>query len=314
MFDATHVNGLGSDKYHLTNSTAHTLGEELKPLSVSDWIQWCLSAHYGVQLVLVLVSVLIQRQTKQARWLMFDVAGSLCFLASCVLKYHTGDLTEFYLEVVRQISTQFWTREEAEFVLEHREGWVYFLQGVSAALLVVRFIHSLSVFRAFGTFVLTYFNMFSGLRPGLVVALLLWFAFTLIRVGLTMLCQAHPDYLLMSGSFEDDVPALSCSHSFPDAMAFLFNTKADWHYDGQMTALFWLYFVIFCCFNVVLMNLFIALMTSKYTECMKKADRTWTIQRYHPGPMPALNLLTQAHSLHVDHPLSSVPPAQCIPF
>ena len=119
-------------------------------------------------------------------------------MASCVLKYHAGDLTEFYLEVVRQISTQFWTREEAEFVLEHREGWVYFLQGVSAALLVVRFIHSLSVFRAFGTFVLTYFNMFSGLRPGLVVALLLWFAFTLIRVGLTMLCQAHPDYLLMS--------------------------------------------------------------------------------------------------------------------
>ena len=44
-------------------------------------------------------------------------------MASCVLKYHAGDLTEFYLEVVRQISTQFWTREEAEFVLEHREGW-----------------------------------------------------------------------------------------------------------------------------------------------------------------------------------------------
>ena len=74
--------------------------------------------------------------------------------------------------------------------------------------------------------------MFSGLKHGLVVAILLWLAFTLIRVGLTMLCQAHPDYLLMSGSFEDGLPPLSCSHSFQDAMAFLFNTMVGFPADS----------------------------------------------------------------------------------
>lgn len=248
------------------------LGEELKIFSLSDWIQWWLSVHYGLQLLLVLVSGSIQRQTEHGRaqiWV--EVAGSLCFLAACLLKYYTGDLTEFYSTVLYRISTQYWMQDDVKFVLEHREGWVFFLQGLSAALLVLQCIHSMSVLRGFGPFVLAYYNMFSGLQHGFVVAILLWIAFTLVRVGMTLLCQSHPDYLL-----KDD---LSCSHSFENAMAFLFNTKADWAYDGQMTELWLLYFLIFICFNVVLMNLFIALMTSKYLECMQKADRTWTIRR-----------------------------------
>ena len=74
------------------------------------------------------------------------------------------------------------------------------LQGVSASLVVVRFIRVLSVFKKFGKFVLTYFSMFTAIKHGFVVALLLWVAFTLARVGLTMLCQTYPDYLLMSGA------------------------------------------------------------------------------------------------------------------
>ena len=47
-----------------------------------------------------------------------------------------------------------------------------------------------------------------------------------------------------------------------------------------------LYIVVFCFVNVVLMNLFIALMSSKYFECMRKADRTRAIQRFEVNPKP----------------------------
>ena len=47
-----------------------------------------------------------------------------------------------------------------------------------------------------------------------------------------------------------------------------------------MTEVWWLYVLIFFCVNLVLMNLFIALMSSKFTECMRMADRTFTIERY----------------------------------
>jgi len=167
MFAATHVDGTRSDKYHLSNSTVLPGGElnsplirdELSVLSTSDLCQWCLSGHYALQLFLVLVSVLIQPQAKRWLKLFLDVAGSLCFLSAALLKYHTSRLDEFYQAVAGQVASRFWSQEEEpQFALEHREGWVFFLQGLSAFLLVLCFIHELSALEGFGTFVLTYFN------------------------------------------------------------------------------------------------------------------------------------------------------------
>ena len=47
-----------------------------------------------------------------------------------------------------------------------------------------------------------------------------------------------------------------------------------------MTELWFLYFSVFLVVQVVLFNLFIALMSSKFTECMDKADHTFVIHRF----------------------------------
>ena len=62
--------------------------------------------------------------------------------------------------------------------------------------------------------------------------------------------------------------------------SLLVNIKADWSYDGQVTEVWVLYMIIFCLFNVVLINLFIALMSSKFAEVSKNADHAWTIDHY----------------------------------
>jgi len=92
-------------------------------------------------------------------------------------------------------------------------------------------------------------------------------------------------------------------------LLLLLPRQADWNYDGQMTELFVLYLAVFCSVNVVLMNLFIARMTSKYSECMRKADRTRAIQRFevrgHRRRAPQRTPLSNHPSPLSNHPDSS---------
>ena len=72
-----------------------------------------------------------------------------------------------------------------------------------------------------------------------------------------------------------------CSDTFFNSFAFLFNVEAGFGgYDGQMTELWFLYFIIFLTFNLVLMNLFIASMSTKYAESSRQATKTCIIDRH----------------------------------
>ena len=213
------------------------------------------------------------------------------------------------------------------------------LQGISFGIAFVRLFTILSVFETFGKFVLTYYSMFSAIWHGFIVGVILWIAFTLTRIGLTLLCQTYPTHLLAS-TVDGGDHRVSCSDSYFNSFSLIFNqVQADWGYDGQvpcvcvcararahavrckcaaperfavpgvsemqvlclrglvaatrqpgltanttdaqqMTEVWFLYLVVYFAFNVVLMNLFIALMASTYENCMETAKRTWIIQRY----------------------------------
>ena len=119
--------------------------------------------------------------------------------------------------------------------------------------------------------------MFSAVRFVFVIFILLWVAFTILRIGLTMLCQTCPSYL-MGTTVSGDV---SCPDSFHNAMALVWNdVQGDWGYDGLMTDLFCLYFIVFWMFNIVLMNLLIAVMAAQFEKKMEINDREWVIDRY----------------------------------
>ena len=69
-----------------------------------------------------------------------------------------------------------------------------------------------------------------------------------------------------------------CSDTFFNSFAFLFNVEAGFGgYDGQMTELWFLYFIIFLTFNLVLMNLFIASMSTKYAESANLPAEVWKV-------------------------------------
>ena len=124
--------------------------------------------------------------------------------------------------------------------------------------------------KSFGKFWMTYLSMFSAVRFVFVIFILLWVAFTILRIGLTMLCQTCPSYL-MGTTVSGDV---SCPDSFHNAMALVWNdVQGDWGYDGLMTDLFCLYFIVFWMFNIVLMNLLIAVMAAQFEKKMEINDR-----------------------------------------
>ena len=195
--------------------------------SWADWMQMVLAWHYCCELALLVVRFVVRergdREFVNSPWPLFDVTGSLCFMAAFLLKYYTGRVDDFYRLVRWALALPPADLPDGfHYILQHHVGQVFLLQGLSAALLVARLIRVLSVNKKFGRFVMIYLSMFSALKHGIIIACLLWMAFTAFSVGITMLCQTYPEYLLGSLAFED---GMSCSDSWFNAMAFLFNTK-----------------------------------------------------------------------------------------
>lgn len=201
--------------------------EQLTAWSWADWMQMVLAWHYCCELALLVVRFVVRergdREFVNSPWPLFDVTGSLCFMAAFLLKYYTGRVDDFYRLVRWALALPPADLPDGfHYILQHHVGQVFLLQGLSAALLVARLIRVLSVNKKFGRFVMIYLSMFSALKHGIIIACLLWMAFTAFSVGITMLCQTYPEYLLGSLAFED---GMSCSDSWFNAMAFLFNTK-----------------------------------------------------------------------------------------
>ena len=249
VFHATHVGGTGFNAYEkqITNSTAGILRQEFSEESAADWIQFFLAWHYLANMLVMLVRFCVRdrgsREFVRSIWPSLEVAGGACFIWSFALKHGSGGVPKFYDRVLSQLSSLHSdTSAEHYHAHQQRQGLVFLLQGVSAAFLTARLIRVLSVKKQFGKFVLTYLSMFSALKYGVVVAFILWTSFAMARIGLTMLCQTYPKYLIGSEAFGDE--NVVCSNSFENTLAALFQHQADWAYDGQMTELWVLYLIV----------------------------------------------------------------------
>jgi len=303
VFRTTHVaSGLGNATHYnpvpnLPQDATYAMDRQFKAGSSTDWLQSFLMLHHVCQLVLTQISVWVMSQdldwgdvsslgggtASEVRWNSIQATCSLCFLVAYCLKHQgeslLADSTHFYAMVRSYVLNPEALEQWFTFpVLSHRPGVVYLLEGLSIAGSCATFLRVLSIFKPFGKFVLTFFSMFRAIKHGLVVWVLLHASFVFLRTGMTMLCQTYPDYLLDGATVGEY--AVTCSDNPVNSFALLFNTEADWDYGGQMTELWFLYFLVFFVVQVVLMNLFIALMSSKFAECMDKADHTFVIHRF----------------------------------
>ena len=296
VFKTTHVaSGLGNTTHYdrvsnLSKDATYDMNGALKEGSPTDLFQTMLTIHHVCQLVLsmALLSLVKTRGAGLRLFKTLEVVGSCCWLAAYGLKHRRAtvfwDSTDFYVLVRSHVLTPeafeplwFPVFGNPNDRSGDRPGVVFLLEGLSIGLSIFNLLSVICQFKSFAKFVLTFFSMFSAISHGLVVWVVLHLVFVFIRIGLTILCQTYPDYLLNGATVGDDV---TCSDNPLNAFALLFNSVSDWDYAGQMTELWLLYFIMFWVVQVVLMNLFIALMSSKFSECMNKAEDTFVITRF----------------------------------
>jgi hypothetical protein len=210
-----------------SNATAvYPIDIELREWSETDSMQMVLACHYMASLLIqvLLIDILIMtymshvsystymmqvvhnylvgfKELTRNIWAWLDMMSSILFIIAFVIKHYSGNVWVFYMIVREAVIGQ----EDYNVCCDlgtpfQRAGLFFLLQGISGALQALRFVRVLSVSRKFGKFVLTYLSMFSAIKHGFVVGLIMWVAFTMSRIGLTLLCQTYPEYLLMSGT------------------------------------------------------------------------------------------------------------------
>jgi hypothetical protein len=295
---ASRAKAFGHTGFLQNTTLANSIDSELVWGSPTDICQWVLGVHYSMQLFVLLVRVLIfgWREYAHEIWPWFEIIASICYVVAFAIKY-LDTVEAFY----RLVKTQLMLHD---YYQVERARLFFLMQGVSAMFLVIRCMRIFSAIQFIGEYVLIYLSMFKAIFSGLLIGMILWIAFTFARMGLTALCQTYPSYLLdgfAADGFDAEATTVFCTDSFQNAFAVIFNMESGNGYDGQMTELWFLYAIVWFTFNLVLVNLYIASMSTQYAESSRQATKTWIIDRH---------TLTQEYScfsLVFGGPLLSVP-------
>ena len=182
FFEAIHKGGgterstWGDDAYDrlesFSNASLPQLDAELSPGSLTDTLQWALALHFIAVLVLENIKLVISSRVERV-WVVLDLLGSACFLASIMIKYlHTcwlsagtgadpcGSDAGFFERISgfsELVRAQLLKPDAGDyFVSQEPEGLVYLLQGICAGTLLLRVLRFGVVLSGLGKFVLTY--------------------------------------------------------------------------------------------------------------------------------------------------------------